>query len=65
MSCGGTRGKIEPDISNTSQSVEWFTKNINSLVGEVFIVLCLVSVLNNKVFEKKTDTATAYTALAW
>lgn len=44
MSCGGIWGKIEPDISNKSQSVEWCIENINSLAEEVFIVLCLVSV---------------------
>lgn len=44
---------MEPDISNKSQSAEWYTKNINSLVEEVFIVLLFrFSVLNNRVFER-------------
>lgn len=59
-------GKVEPDISNTSLSVGSYAKNINLLVGEVYIMISFgFSTLSNGIFEKKTDRATTFTELAY
>jgi hypothetical protein len=50
MSCEWAWGKIEPDISNKSQLVQSYTKNINSLIEEVYVVPSFVFIMLNNGF---------------